>query len=208
MSRGFTMVEVLLGSLITMAVVGAIAGVVMPAQTMFRTQGEAVELHQRIRATTDTLTGDIRAASAVRPYRVGAVRDDGLAGVYYRPDAITVMGDGMRTYYLKPDSFELMLYDGGASDLPMIEHVVRLAFEYLGAASSTNPAMVTLDPAAFVDGPWEEDPSHRLFDADVLRVRAVRLSARFESTAPSLRGFVPDESVVVHVALRSVGPSR
>ena len=204
MTAGFTMVEVLIGSLITMAVVGAIGRVIIPAQTMFLAQGEAAELHQRIRATADTLTEDVRAASAVRPYRVGAVRDDGLAGVYYRPDAITVMGDTMRTYYLRADSSELMQYDGGLSDLPMIEHVVGLSFAYLGVASSTNPSIVTLDPAVLVDGPWEEDAAHKLFDADLRRIRAVRISARFESTAPALRALVPDEAIAVHVALRNV----
>lgn len=201
------MVEMLIGSLITMAVVGAIAGVIIPAQTMFRAQGETAELHQRIRAATDTLIGDIRSASTVRPYRVGALRDDGLSGVYYRPDAITVMGEAMRTYYLKPDSAELMVYDGGVSDLPMIEHVVRLTFDYLGISSPTSASTALLDPAVLVDGPWVEDASHRLFDADLTRVRAVRLSARFECTAPSLRHLVPDESVVMSVALRNIAGS-
>lgn len=206
MKAGFTMVEVLIGSLITMAVVGAIGGVIIPAQTMFRAQGEAAELHQRIRATSDTLSGDIRAASVVRPYRVGVVGDDGLAGVFYRPDAITVMGDDMRTYYWKPESSELMVYDGGGSDLPMIEHVIRFSLEYFGGASSS-PAIVTLDQAMLVDGPWVEDPSHRLFDADLTRVRAVRLSVRFESIAPALRRLVPDESIAMTVALRNIGRS-
>jgi len=206
MKAGFTMVEVLIGSLITMAVVGAIAGVIIPVQTMFRAQGEAADLHQRIRATSDTLSGDIRAASAVRPYRVGAVGDDGLAGVFYRPDAITVMGDDIRTYYWKPESSELMVYDGGGSDLPMIEHVIRFALEYFGGASSSS-AIVTLDPAVLVDGPWVEDASHRLFDADLTRVRAVRLSLRFECTAPALRRLVPDESIAITVSLRNIGRS-
>jgi len=206
MTAGFTMVEVLIGSLITMAVVGAIVGVIIPAQTMFRAQAEAAELHQRIRATADTLTGDLRAASAVRPYRVGAIRDDGLAGIYYRPDAIAVLGDAQRTYYFKADTFELMQYDGGSSDLPMIEHVVSLTFEYIGVASPSDRNLVTFDPNVLVDGPWSEDASHRRFDADLQRVRAVRISARFESTTPSLRPFVPDETIVLHVALRNIAP--
>jgi len=65
--------------------------------------------------------------------------------VYYRPDTLTVLGvpsaplaldaDASRTYYLKSASpsgtFQLMQYDGESTDLPVVEHVVALAFDYL-----------------------------------------------------------------------------
>src|SRR5512138_2562983 len=138
------MVEVLLATAITMAVIGAILTVINPAQMMFRAQGDAADLHQRLRAASDTLSADVRGAMAVRPYRVGATRDDAAIGVYYRTDTLTVLGvpsaplsldvDASRTYYLKsaaaPGTFQLMQYDGGLSDLPMLEHVVRLSFDY------------------------------------------------------------------------------
>ncbi len=202
------MIEVLIASAITITVVGAIVAVITPAQTMLRAQGDAADLHQRLRAIADTLAGDLRAASAVRPYRVGAVRDDGNAGIYYRPDTMTVLGDTTRTYYLKTDSFELMQYDGGLSDLPMIEHVVGLAFDYFGAASAQDRTLVRFEPVVLTDGPWSEDASHRRFDADLRRIRAVRVSVRLESTSPSLRRFVPDEEIVLHVALRNLAPGQ
>jgi len=205
---GFTMVEVLIASAITITVVGAIVAVITPAQDVLRAQGDAADLHQRLRAIADTLAGDLRAASAVRPYRVGAVRDDGNAGIYYRPDAMTVLGDTTRTYYLKTDSFELMQYDGGLSDLPMIEHVAGLTFDYFGAASAQDRTLVRFEPAVLTDGPWSEDASHRRVDADLRRIRAVRVSVRLESTVPSLRRFVPDEEIVLHVALRNLAPGQ
>ena len=204
----------------TMAVVGAILAVVNPAQLMFRAQGDAADLHQRFRAASDTMGADVRAAMAVRPYRVGATRDDAAAGVYYRPDTLTVLGvpssphsldgDASRTYYLRsttPGTFQLMRYDGGLSDLPMLDHVVRLSFEYFGPATASGP-LVRLEPATLVDGPWIEDVAHGgAFDADLLRVREIRALLRLESTDPLLRRFVPDEEVVLIMAMRNIPAS-
>jgi hypothetical protein len=201
------MVEALVASVITIMVMSAILALVGPAQAVVRAQGEAADLHQRLRAAADGLAGDVRAAAEVRPYRLGALRDDGLAGVYYRPDTMTVLGEATRTYYFKPETSELMLYDGGASDLPMIEHVVSLAFDYLGLMPSGGGGLVRIDPAALVDGPWREDASHRRFDADVRRIRDVRVFIRLESTSPSLRRLVPDEQVAFDAALRNHVPS-
>jgi len=220
-NAGFSIVELLIATAITMAVVGAILASVNPAQLMFRAQGDAADLHQRLRAAADTLGGDVRAAMAVRPYRVGAMRDDAAAGVYYRADTLTVLGvpsaplsldaSASRTYYLRsaaaPGTFELMQYDGGLSDLPMLEHVVRLSFEYFGPATTGGP-LVRLEPATLVDGPWIEDAARRMFDADLLRVREVRASLRLESTDPWLRRLVPDEEIVLHMAMRNIADNQ
>jgi hypothetical protein len=214
---GFSIVELLMASAMTMAVVGAILAVVNPAQLMFRAQGDAADVHQRLRAAADTIGADVRAATALRPYRVGATRDDTALGVYYRPDTLTVLGvpssplsldvDASRTYYLRsaapPGTFQLMQYDGGLSDLPMLDHVVRLSFDYFGPATAGGP-LVRLEPATLVDGPWIEDAVHRMFDADLLRVREVRALLRLESTDPLLRRFVPDAEIVLHMAVRNI----
>ena len=198
-----TMVEILIASGITITVMGGIVAVVNPAQALVRVQGEAADLHQRLRAAADTLTGDLRGAIAIRPYRVGAIRDDSVAGIYYRPDTIAVLGNTMTTtYYLKTDASELMQYDGGVSDLPMVEHVVRLTFDYFGPVSSADQSLVRFDPGILADGPWSEDASHRLVDTDLLRISEVRIDIRLEATASSLRRLVPDEEIVLYVALR------
>jgi type II secretory pathway pseudopilin PulG len=204
---GFTMVEVLIATTITVVIIAAILAVIGPAQAVVRAHGDAADLHQRIRAAADGLATDLRAAIAVRPYRVGAVGDDGLAGVYYRPDTITTLGETTRTYYVKADTFELMQYDGGASDLPMVEHVTGLAFDYFGAYG-TGGTLVRIDPGMLIDGPWTEDASRRRVDADVQRIRDVRVFIRLESTAPSLRRLVPDEDITFDVALRNRAPAE
>jgi type II secretory pathway pseudopilin PulG len=215
-NAGFSIVELLIASAMTMAVVGAILAAVNPAQLMFRAQGDAADLHQRLRAAADTMSADVRAAMAVRPYRVGATRDDAAIGVYYRTDTLTVLGvpsaplsldvHASRTYYLRsasPGTFQLMQYDGGLSDLPMLDHVVRLSFDYFGPATAGG-LLVRLEPATLVDGPWIEDAAHRVFDADLLRVREVRALLRLESTDPLLRRLVPDEEIVLHMAMRNI----
>jgi len=200
---GFTMVELLVGSAISVAVLGAIFAVINPVQTLVRAQGDSGDMHQRLRAAADALMSDLRLADSVRPYRIGIMRDDGAAGIYYRPDTIAVVRDVMTTYYLKAETSQLMQYDGGGSDLPMIDHVVRLAFDYFGPESLPGTPLVRFDPAVLVDGPWSEDASHRQFDADLMRISEVRIHIRIEATAPSLRRLVPDEEIVLHVALRN-----
>ena len=216
-NAGFSIVELLIATAMTMAVVGAILAVVNPAQLMFRVQGDAADVHQRLRAAADTIGADVRAAMAVRPYRVGAMRDDAAVGVYYRPDTLTVLGvptsplsldvNASRTYYLRsagaPGAFQLMQYDGGLSDLPMLDHVVRLSFDYFGPATPGGP-LIRLEPATLVDGPWIEDAAHRMFDVDLLRVREVRVLLRLESTDSLLRRLIPDEEIVLHMAMRNM----
>ena len=220
-TAGFTMVEVLIAGAITMATIGAVLVVVNPSQSMVRAQGDAADLHQRLRAASDTIGADLRAALAVRPYRIGATRDDPAIGVYYRPDTLTVLGipssplsldtDASRTYYLKratgSGTLQLMQYDGGLSDLPMLDHVVALSFDYFGFSEPGGP-LVRLDPATLVDGPWSDDIAPRVFDTDLLRIREVRILLRLESTDPLLRRLVPDEEIVLHVATRHVAADR
>jgi prepilin-type N-terminal cleavage/methylation domain-containing protein len=233
--RGFTVIEMMIASAVMLTVMSAIFAVVSPARATFQAQGEVDDMHQRLRAALDMLAGDVRAADGVRPYRVGGSRDDAAAGIYYRPDTIAVLdvpssalsADALatRTYYLKSDAradvFELMQFDGRQTDLPVVEHVVGLAFDYFGDPQAEGAALVKLDPAILIDGPWLEDASGHLFDRDVLCVRRVHVRLRLESADASLRGpagtlfvhgglsgaagrAVPDEAIEMHVAPRNV----
>src|SRR5258705_10496400 len=99
-----------------------------------------------------------------------------------------------------------MQYDGGVSDLPMVEHVVGLAFEYFGA-DATGRGLARIDPGRLVDGPWTEDAAHRRVDADVQRIRDVRVFMRLESTAPSLRRLVPAEEITFDIGRPNPEPA-
>jgi hypothetical protein len=155
------------------------------------------------------------------------------------------------TYYLKTDvpnsTFQLMHYDGYQTDLPVVDNVVKLDFNYFGSAEPPsllpgkslddalgpfttygpkpppidrdNPddswpagencvfavqdgehrprlqvlavgaGQVELGANMLTDGPWCMDARHiNRFDADLLRIRRVRVTLRVQAAAASLRG--------------------
>jgi len=226
---GFTLIEMTIATAIAIAVMGAIFTLVNAAQAAFQAQGDVPDLHQRIRASIDVLSADVRSAGGidapVRPYRVGAVRDDFAAGVYYRADTITAFHVSAgalppdapavvtHTYYLRrdaaSDTFDLMQYDGRQTDLPVIDHVAGLAFEYFGdprapqlvANNELNGDPIPLDPAIFTDGPWWEDQTGQ-FDADLVRVRSIGVTLRVRSVFGAR--LVPDLEIAFRVALRNL----
>jgi hypothetical protein len=89
----------------------------------------------------------------------------------------------------------------------------------LGAGLSPLP----LDPAALRDGPWCPDALHvSRFDADLLRVRRVRVRLRVQAAVAAMRGpagrlfsrggtstsadfYVPDQQIVLDVTPRNLG---
>ena len=73
------------------------------------------------------------------------------------------------------------------------------------------PSPVLLDPARFTDGPWCPDGVQAVrFDADLLRIRRVRLRLRVQVAVPAMRGagrlfFAPEQQVVLDVTPRNLG---
>ena len=201
-TRGFTLIELMVAALLAALVMGASLSLVDSAQRAFQSQSDAPDLEQRLRASVDSIAGSVRAAGGIdapiRPYRIGAVRDDAAAGVFFRPDAVSLVSGGeSTTYWLRADgsgTFDLMEYDGQSSDLPLVDRVVRLSFDYFGGDGTT------ISPALLQDGPWLRDAAGRPFDADLNRVRsvAVRLAVR---SALGAR-LVPDIEVHFRAALR------
>ena len=217
-----TLAELLVAGAITSAVAGGVLAVAIPAGQAFAVEQEAADLQQRLRVAVESLARDLRAARAVRPYRIGAIDDDPGAGVFFRPATMTAVlppeDDGRprtRTYYLqqRSDVSEIRRYDGGGGDFPLVSDVVALDFEYVADAP--------LPPARLTDGPWlpdAVDPSR--FDADLARVKRVGVSVRVQAAAP-FRGaagplfmragtavsparLVPDIHVRFDVALRAI----
>ena len=196
------------------------------------------------------------------------------------------------TYYLKTDedtgTYQLMHYDGDQTDLPIVDNVVKLVFEYfgdpapptllpnvvlsdtsgpwttygpkppeLGVAQTgwpdgencvfkvvsgaqvprldtldTGNVQVKLDPS-ILDGSDEDDrgawcpnaDSPMKFDADLLRIRRVRVTLRVQASLAALRGpagllfrrggtsssaerFVPDQEIKFDVTPRNMNLGR
>jgi len=105
---GFTVIEMLVATMIMMAVTGAIFALMNPAQGTYQTQPEVSDMQQRLRIGVDTLTKDIIMAGAgsymgsnagalynyfapIMPYRSGELSPDPATGTFYRSDTITLM---------------------------------------------------------------------------------------------------------------------
>ncbi|MGH9348161.1 MAG: PilW family protein [Vicinamibacterales bacterium] len=208
--RGFSAVEVLIATLLVVTMLSAVAGVVNRALAFFDTQPEVADLQQRLRVSVWALQRELAMAGAgpsagamagplnrhlapVMPYRAGAenpdppgtFRRDVISVIYVPPGAVAELS--RHTYYLRADALagtcELMHYDGAVTDLPVADHVVKLEFGYF----AEGPA--ELDPATFTDGPWLPDDVHPgRFDADLLRIRRIRVTVRVQAGAAWLRG--------------------
>lgn len=233
---GYTIAELLIATSITLTIMGAVFELIRHAHGTFQAQPEVSDVHQRLRVGIDALTRDLVMAGAglpldtfapVMPYRADG---DPAGGVFYRPDTVTVLyvpweetTVASHTYYLKRDAAakmsQLVHYDG-AADFPVVDHVAALEFEYFGMDGAP------LDPAMLQDGPWvPDDPDAVTYDADLLRIRRVRVAFRIEAGLASMRGpsgslfarggtstamerYVPDRELRFDVALRNTNRDR
>jgi hypothetical protein len=120
-------------------------------------------------------------------------------------------------YYLNSTTWQLWHYDGATTDLPLVDSVVALQFRYfgdpnpplspkptLGTANciydaagnntmatlpATSGSLVELTQALLTNGPW--CGGNNQFDADLYRVRKVRVDLRVEVGTDDLRGTDP-----------------
>lgn len=126
------------------------------------------------------------------------------------------------TYYLKPgtETAQLMRYDGNHADVPVVDHVVGLRFDYYDDRQTT-----PLSPVELADGPWRPHPLARnRFDVDLLAIRRIGVTMRVQVGAMSLRGrgalfrypgradgfgrYIPDHDIRFDVAPRNLNPGR
>ena len=151
------------------------------------------------------------------------------------PAGAVVAEAAWHTYYLDLPNRQLRHSDGYLTDIPVVDNVVGLAFEYFGdslppvaprpplgtpnclydATGSPQPGMTALAAqggslaalplSMFGDGPWCGSGENR-FDADLLRVRMVRVALRVQAGNVLFRaGRVPDYTVRVDVSPRNLG---
>lgn len=136
------------------------------------------------------------------------------------PRGAAVLPVEVRTFYWHSAGRELRSDDADRGDFPAIGNVARVSFEYFGdpfppqrprpPAGEENclydalgtprtgmpvlpPAggsMTPLDPTVFEDGPWCGSGAEP-FDADLLRIRSVRLLLRAQASGPEFRGIDP-----------------
>jgi hypothetical protein len=120
----------------------------------------------------------------------------------------------VHTYTRKTDPMtrisQLVESTGASIDVPVLDHVVGLTFDY------------DVPAADLVDGPWRPDAASDLrWDADLLRIRTVGVTIRLESallmsrgpagalfanggTARDPRAWVPDQTIRFQIAPRNL----
>jgi hypothetical protein len=120
------------------------------------------------------------------------------------------------TYYLNRTTSKLMRYNGASEDIAIADNVVDLRFKYYGdpappvlpkpptgvanclydtvgnyvgpaPMTATDGSLVELDAAVLSDSPFCGTGPNE-FDADLLRVRKVRVSLRLQTASAVLRG--------------------
>ena len=187
-----TLTETLIGSALMMTVTGAVFSLVIPAEGTFQAQHEVADMEQRIRVAVDALTRDIVMGSDVLPYRAGPIKPDPPGSVF--DDRITIVlttpldpTPASRTYYLRREDATLMQYDGDRTDLPVVDHVVELGFEYLGSPRARRVRVTLRVEAA----------------AASLRGPAGPLFLR-SGTSTTAERYVPDREVQFDVAPRNL----
>jgi type II secretory pathway pseudopilin PulG len=124
------------------------------------------------------------------------------------------------TYYRDASTKQLMKYDGRSTTVPLADNVVDLRFDYFGdpnpplfpkpppgvanclydaagnnvsgmsVLSATDGSLAALTAAMLSDGPYCGSGENQ-FDADLLRVRKVKVTLRVQAASASLRGSDP-----------------
>ena len=170
------------------------------------------------------------------------------------PAGANVAQAEFHTYYYSAAQNQLRHYDGLQTDLPLVDNVVGVSFRYFGETAppttptpasgvancvvgatgdpllpvltATDGELVELTEALLTDGPWCPDAaSPNRYDADLLRIRKVRVALRVQAADSTLRGsstalfanpgtaktgqrFVPDYNTTFEVAPRNLNLTR
>jgi len=171
-AAGFSLVELAVAAALALLVAGAMLSLVGSFEAGFASQTEASDMRQRARVAVETLGTALAAAGAppyaasdadriasssppIAPFRAGA----DPPGIY-RADTITIATVSRAgipqstTYWLKSDdvsaAYQLMVWDGVNADVPVVDHVVGLRFDYFG---DPQPPLMRR-PLADAVGPW------------------------------------------------------
>jgi prepilin-type N-terminal cleavage/methylation domain-containing protein len=160
----------------------------------------------------------------------------GLTSAY--PSSAFVLAAESDTYWHDPSTRQLRHYDGYQTDVPVADNVVSVSFEYFGdpdpplrpkpppgtanclydasgnsisglAQLAAQGSLAPLSLSILSDGPWCGAGDNR-FDADLLRVRSIRVTVRIQATQAANRGrvVVPDFSASFVVSPRNLSPGR
>ena len=123
------------------------------------------------------------------------------------PAGSSIIPVDVHGYYFDQARGQVRHHDGWLTDVPVLDNVVALSFQYFGppstmvressgghstcpdrsrSSSDRSSPEVELFPSVLTDGPW---CGHRpLFDVDLFRVHRVRITLRVQASAAEHRG--------------------
>lgn len=212
-ARGFSFIEMVVSMAIMLSVTSLMFGIINAARGVFEADLERADMQQRARASAEALFRDLVMAGAgsqapgVAPLRrginnpdpPGSAFSDRVSILYAPPDlggAVTL------TYAVRVDAAgapQLMRYDGVATELPVVDQVAAVRFEYFDQAGQPIPL------ERFVDGPWLPDAvAPNRFDADLEAIRRVRALVRVRPSRVLSGVPIADIDVVIDVAPRNL----
>ena len=212
-ARGFSFIELLVSMAISVVVTSAMFSFIHSASGIFEVDLEHTDMQQRARVATDALFRDIVMAGAgsqappAAPFRRGSLNPDlpgsvfadRISVLYVPPDAAAAV---VITYARRVDAAgvpHLTRYDGAASEMPLVDQVVGLRFEYFDAAGTS----IAMD--RFADGPWVPNAvAPDRFDADLQSIRRVRAIIRLRPARVFVAAPIPDLEAVLDVSPRNL----
>jgi hypothetical protein len=114
-----------------------------------------------------------------------------------------------RVYSVDRVARRLMVYDGAQTDSVVLDNVADMRVTLFALLPAQAAAWEVLGEAALTDGPVLGAFPHR-FDADLLRIRRVRITLTLDAPAGwrAFGGWRPTRTVTVDVAPRNLGVAR
>ncbi len=134
----------------------------------------------------------------------------------YPPNTSTISEINAYTYYLDRTTNQLRRYDGADSDVPIVDNVADLRFEYFGdpqpprspkpepgvanclydqlgnylnlpVLTATDGSLAALPASILTDGPVYCGGGTNEYDPDLLRIRKVRVTLRMQAATAAMR---------------------
>jgi hypothetical protein len=203
---------------IALTVMTSMFGIINSARSVFEVDLERADMHQRARVSAEALFMDLVMAGAglqgpaVAPFRCGDRNPDAAGAAFldrisvrYLPPGASASDVVANTYALRVDAAgvpQLTRYDGRETEVPVVDQVSGLRFEYFDAAGQP------IGVARFSDGPWVPNAvAAERFDRDLLTIRRVRAVVRLRAARLFAGLPLDDFEVAIDVALRNVNVS-
>lgn len=212
-ARGFSFIELVLSMALVLVVTSSMFDFVHSARGVFELDMERADMQQRARVSIDAVFKELVMAGAgghipaIAPARRG-VLDPDLPGSafadrisvrYSSPNAAGVVTTTLARRVDAAGVPHLMRYDGLTTELPLVDHLTGLRFEYFDETG--RPIAVE----HFTDGPWLPNAGAAdRFDADLGTIRRVRAFVRVRPARAIVGRPLADLNIVLDVSPRNL----